>query len=308
MFLINGEGFRNFVHQLDPPYKLPDHTTITKTLLPQLLEEQVKKLTREVTETQWIAKTTDMWMSLTGKLSNVNVISLVCCHNRGFHWFAESAFMAVTAHFITGNKLFAHLLDCSQLMGRKTGENIASRLTEVLDMYKIKDKITCCVADGAANEICAITGSGVKHVHCFAHVLNLCMSDALKQSSDLNRLKKRVSEFMTAVRQSSTLREEFQACQQHLGSKKKVLIKDVETRWNSTYLMIERFADLKESVVLFQLSKEGSTFKFTEEDFTLAEQVVHLLEPMYSATVELSGEKYISGSKVIPMTKILMRF
>ncbi len=134
------------------------------------------------------------------------------------------------------------------------------------------------------------------------------MSDALKQSSDLNRLKKRVSEFVTAVRQSSTLREEFQACQQHLGSKKKVLIKDVETRWNSTVLMIKRFADLKESLVLFQLSEEGSTFKITEEDFTLAEQVVHLLEPMYSATVELSVEKYVSGSKVIPMTKILMRF
>ncbi len=172
-FLINGEGFRNFVYQLDPRYKLPDRTMITKTLLPQLLEEQVKKLMKEVTETQWIAITTDMWTSLTGKLSK-NVISLVCCHNRGFHCFAGSAFMAVTAHFITGNKLFAHLLDCSQLMGRKTGENIASRLTEVLDMYKIKDKITCCVADGAANEICAITGSGVKHVHC----LPMCLVSA----------------------------------------------------------------------------------------------------------------------------------
>ncbi len=29
---------------------------------------------------------------------------------------------------------------------------------------------------------------------------------------------------------------------------------------------------------------------------------------MYNATVELSGEKYVSGSKVILMTQILMRF
>ncbi|KAJ4921768.1 hypothetical protein JOQ06_025936, partial [Pogonophryne albipinna] len=57
------------------------------------------------------------------------------------------------------------------------------------------------------------------------------------------------------------------------------LIQEVDTRWNSTYLMLQRLFKERQSV--------GAALATLKTD----------------ATVELSEEKRVSGSKIIPMTK-----
>ena len=74
------------------------------------------------------------------------------------------------------------------------------------------------------------------------------------------------------------------------------------------YEMFQRIVEQEKAVVLFQTKDTGREFVFSMNEWDLAKAVVELLRPAYQATVEISGEKYVSGSKVIPLTKALFNF
>ena len=67
--------------------------------------------------------------------------------------------------------------------------------------------------------------------------------------------------------------------------------------------MFERVFYLKSAVALYQTKPTGKAFSFSADDWELIEDVVGLLRPAYLATKEMSSERYVSGSKVIPLTK-----
>lgn len=48
----------------------------------------------------------------------------------------------------------------------------------------------------------------------------------------------------------------FKECQEHEKLPSKTLIQDVATRWNSSYLMLERFNEQKAAVELFCFKKK----------------------------------------------------
>ncbi len=75
----------------------------------------------------------------------------------------------------------------------------------------------------------AVTDEGLIQIHCFAHVLNLCVLDVFSQSAETEKIKKKVSSSVTLVCQNSIARDELQAILQRLGVKKG-LIKNVDTR------------------------------------------------------------------------------
>ena len=72
-----------------------------------------------------------------------------------------------------------------------------------------------------------------------------------------------------------------------------------------SYEMFDRLVEMKAAVALFQAKPTGKVFSFSGADWQLAEDIVLLLRPAYNATKEISSEKYVSGSKVIPLVKHL---
>ena len=68
--------------------------------------------------------------------------------------------------------------------------------------------------------------------------------------------------------------------------------------------MIVRVVEEKDAVVLYvQTKRTGKAFPFSSDNWDFAEDIVALLRPAYLATKEMSSEKYISGSKLIPLVK-----
>jgi hypothetical protein len=282
--IVEGAGFRAFCSKMDPRYKLPDRGTITRKLLPTMMKKEVEKLLRELSEAKSVTLTTDMWSSMGGH-----------------------SFMAVTGHFITPDGLMcARLLDCSGFKGRHTSANITARLDEISVKFSVKNKIVCCVSDNANNVVKAIEDAGLEQIGCFAHKLNLIVQDALKIFPVFLELKKKMSDLVTFVHRSNNAREDLETCQVRLKMDVKCLVTDCPTRWNAAYLMIRRFCQLKDAIILFQTTPSGRGYSFSAEEWELAADVMALLAPLYEATVELSGELYVSGSKVIPMTKSLL--
>ncbi|KAG8201442.1 hypothetical protein JTE90_024312 [Oedothorax gibbosus] len=85
-----------------------------------------------------------------------------------------------------------------------------------------------------------------KFVYCFAHLLNLIITDGLTDANN-----KRLAEVLTAVkaivtfaRQSHVFMEKLREKQESAGvveSNVMLLVQSVPTRWNSTYAMLCRF-------------------------------------------------------------------
>jgi len=83
------------------------------------------------------------------------------------------------------------------------------------------------------------------------------------------------------------------------------MMQDVETRWNSTLQMCERFVILSPHVGAVLLSHPQAPPMVTAAELRQLRQIIDLLKPIERATVELGAEKVTSLGKVVPMTKII---
>jgi hypothetical protein len=119
-------------------------------------------------------------------------------------------------------------------------------------------------------------------------------------------LRQRIAALATRIHCSNNEKEDFIKTLERLGKPMKMPIQDVKTRWNSVFQMLDRFMELQEVIVLFSTTESGKDFSYSHNDWKLASDVKNLLEPAFEATVDMSGEYYVSGSKIIPMAKSIL--
>ncbi len=70
--------------------------------------------------------------------------------------------------------------------------------------------------------------------------------------------------------------------------------------------VVQHIYKVKAAVVLY-LTSESSDVEFSRHDWESIGEVINVLQPFYDVTVEMSGEKYITSSKCIPMVKLRTR-
>ena len=90
-----------------------------------------------------------------------------------------------------------------------------------------------------------------------------------------------------------------------MGKPKLKLIQEVETRWNSTFQMLQRLVEQREPVGAALGGLVSDIPALTSEEYTNVTGCLSILSPFHEATVELSEEKRVSGSKVIPLLKMV---
>ncbi|XP_057701568.1 uncharacterized protein LOC130921551 [Corythoichthys intestinalis] len=83
------------------------------------------------------------------------------------------------------------------------------------------------------------------------------------------------------------------------------LIQEVETRWNSTFHMLQRMYYLREAVGAALAGLHTDITPLTSHQLRLISESLQVLSPFNDAAVELSEEKSVSGSKVIPLLAML---
>ncbi|CAH0717085.1 unnamed protein product, partial [Brenthis ino] len=195
----------------------------------------------------------------------------------------NDSYLAVTGHYIDKNfSLQSVLLECKVLESRHTGLNLAGELRNVAQEWNILDKVLLAVSDNGANIKSAIAQLEWKHFGCYAHTLNLAVQKVLAW----NKLKKYQEQANKVVKRP---------------------IQDVVTRWNSTFYMLNRFVELKDKIkcALSNLDT-GNLVMLTNYEWDVCPSLIIVLQPCEEVTREMSGQRYVSGSAVIPLTNGLI--
>ncbi|XP_073954355.1 E3 SUMO-protein ligase ZBED1-like [Choristoneura fumiferana] len=258
---------------------LPTRKTLSENLLPKMYEKEVEKAKTKLQAGQAVCLTTDGWTS-----DN------------------NDSFIAVTAHYIADSKLESTMLGCVEYAERHTAANLAEFLKKVTQDWDIEHRVTAVASDNAANVTTAIKTAGWRKVPCFAHTLNLCVQTALAAISTTTSRVKNVVEYF---KRSSHAQAKLLDMQRQLGVPLLKLKQDVVTRWNSTYDMFRRIILVK-SAVAATLAVLRPDLILHNSDWQIIEMAVPILKIFSDVTIEISAEKNVTLSKVIPLCSILI--
>ncbi|KAJ9548188.1 hypothetical protein OSB04_020731 [Centaurea solstitialis] len=224
------------------------------------------------------------------------------------------SYMCLTAHFIDQNwTIHKRILNFCSVSGH-SGEVIGKYVEKNLLDWGIDKVFTITVDNASSNDLCirylkrrlnnwknSVLDSQYLHMRCCAHILSLVVKEGLKELEDpILRIRSAVK----YVRSSPARLQRFKACVEKMKIESKSLVcLDVETRWNSTYLMLE--SAIKFQAAFDMLEEQDSKYRSellslkgmpTEEDWDYARCLLPFLKGFYTSTLRISGSLYVTSN------------
>ncbi len=169
---------------------------------------------------------------------------------------------------------------------RSTADYIERKLRRMMSKFKIEKKVSAAVTDRGSNMVKAARDLGVPHEPCFSHNLNSVVRSTFNLIASPENLRSKVSSMVTSCKKSATMKRNFENCQTLLQLPVKSLLQSCLTRWNSEYLMFERFLDLQDPLTLF-LNHDMSDVVLTREDWRNLREVTKILKSFCEVTVHI---------------------
>ncbi|KAB1205139.1 putative AC transposase [Morella rubra] len=291
-------GFRKLVTRLEPRFKMPTRYTIMKDCMELYIEERTKLKEAIVKESPRVCFTTNTWTSV----QNVN-------------------YMCVIAHFIDRRWCLQKLILYFRRITNHNGATIGKEIEECMNFWGIA-KILTITVDNATNNDTTIEqvkkkqlGGGANvvckhnfiHMRCAAHILNLIIHEGLKELDDSVAKIRNIIKYVKSSPQR--LAGFKKAASDRFISERNFLQMDVPTRWNSTYVMLERAEKFRgvfenmleedENLVMF-LNEDDHGRKGlgtpSFEDWEHIRQLVKFLKVFYEITLHISGSKYVTSN------------
>lgn len=286
--MVEDKYFKNFIAKLNPAYQLPSRKHVSKVLLDADFHTCSNEVKEKLKSIESVCLTIDCWTSQ-----------------------AQEGYLAVTGHYLANFSLEAILLQCRVLKGPHTAANLSLELDQVIRTWNLQKKVQLVVADNATNIQNSIRDLNLKSFGCFAHTINLIAKDSLKIPNVENVLQK-IRSIASHFRRSTNATEKLLRYQvnNEVSNPKKMVI-DVATRWNSTFHMLERALYLKEAISstlgILESASSASLENLNADEWKLCTDMCTVLKPLEQVTVEISGEKYMTGSLVIIFNRLLYK-
>ena len=286
--IVNGRGFKNLIHKLKPTYQIPSAKTVTKYL--RLVYEETHQLVVDDIRNRDVAFTTDMWTSI-----------------------AQESYITVTGHYIDNLwELNVKNLATRKVDNRHTGQNIAQHINDITGEYGVN--MFGIVTDNAKNMVSAAEAGHFERVPCFAHTIQLCVTDALTNKDAMKAIaagKRLVGHFSHSTMATSGLLEQQKRLSPTNTPLK--LVQDVQTRWNSSFLMMKRLLHLRVAVygVIMDEAitkvRDRISLDVSDTMWHIMEDLVPILEPFADVTEILGREDIPTSSGINVLLPNLVR-
>ena len=278
--VVDGAGFLKLMEVAEPRYVVPCRKSVMKVIDQQYLGLK-HNVHGELAVQKSLSLTTDMWTSRKG-----------------------DGYISLTCHFLTPNfQMFHRNLTTHHLPGVHDHTNIAEAIQSLCTEWCIE--LTCQVSafttDNGSNIVKALNEDIPKiRIPCAGHTLNLSVHSALAIHSVRKAVARR--KIVAHFNQSRLDREELGKKQKQLEIPQHSLVKDVDTRWNSTFDMIKRVCEQQAAIAAVLLPKRTlSHLELSSDEWGLLQDVAEVLEPFKDATVFLSGDSYPTTSVLGPL-------
>lgn len=164
----------------------------------------------------------------------------------------QRSYLVVTIHFLDNYQPMSICLEPGEIKESMTGASIYGRISDLLKEWEIpEENIVAMVTDGGANFVITARHFAI-NLHCAAHRLNLVIEDSMK-GNVISALLNSVREIVKTFKQSNKMMNELREKRILTEQPDLKPIQDVCTRWNSTFLMINRYIDLQCEISLVLL-------------------------------------------------------
>ena len=148
----------------------------------------------------------------------------------------------------------------------------------------------------------------MQSVHCTIHRLQLVIQDGLFKQYPVKKLLTKCCRMVTLFHHSPKRTKQFKDLQLGVAEgDRKVLCQDVRTRWNSTYLMLNRLYEMREIVTYFLGTYPEVKITFSLNEYMLIDSLCKILKKFFDVTVLFSADA-TSIAHVIPQMLCLKRF
>ena len=180
----------------------------------------------------------------------------------------------------------SNVLETGHVEVKHTAANLASELKRVVEEWYIADKVICVIKDNARNIKKAAKLQKWNRLSCFAHTLNLIVTNALKQVPDLEDVIQSVKNIVCFFHKSSKASDKLKVIQESLDISIHKLIQHVETRWNSVFYMLERYLEQQEAIRTTLCLLDRNDLNIPADKTSLLEDTVTMLRPFEQVTRE----------------------
>ncbi|KAG0155226.1 hypothetical protein PDIDSM_800 [Penicillium digitatum] len=235
------------------------------------------------------------------------------------------------------------LLGFEPLHGSHTGENLSKTVTQILTEHGISDRVLSVTTDNATNNNTLMqsvqdhlqsqhsSDLSIFRVPCIAHVIQLSLNELLGKlkavpsnkeielewseekthsfqnkrntsgSIQITYTLKKIRGLAVFINASPQRREAFIALQPEPAL---IPIQDVRTRWNSTFLMLNRAKKLQPFYDQYCTDHQYLYFKLDQEEWRQVEYLLLLTKPFFDFTMMLSKTKDITAHNIYTEAKL----
>lgn len=288
---VEYKGLRAMLQYLYPDVELISRNT-AKAICLKMYEKEKAKIKNMVTACPGrISLTSDLWSSLT-----------------------SDGYLCLTAHFVDKNwKLQKRILNFCNMPPPHTGIALSEKIYSLLhDDWGIEGKIFTITLDNATSNDVSVVSLQTQlnldgllpsngeffHLRCCAHILNLIVQDGLKR---IDYSVENIRDTVKYVKASQMRKQKFIECVKLVRlNVNKGLCQDVATRWNSTYLMLDRALFFRRAFQHLELSDSNYKHHLSSDEWERVEKTHKYLKVFYDATLVFSGTKYTTSNLYFP--------
>ncbi|XP_057759636.1 zinc finger BED domain-containing protein RICESLEEPER 2-like [Arachis stenosperma] len=302
---VESPKFRKFVHALQARFKVPSRTTLARDIGALYAEEKMKLQDFLSANCGRVCLTTDTWTSI-----------------------QNFTYMSLTAHFIDLDwKLHKKILNFCQVTSH-SGEVIGATIESCLNNWNLNRVFSVTVDNASSNDVAIkylkqrlnswnsiILNGEFIHMRCCAHIINLIVKEGLKE---IDESVLRIRSAVKYVRSSPSRASRFQKCVELEKIQYKGLpCMDVETRWNSTYQILEvalkhrkafELLALKDNTYIGEMNGGKRRGVPSDSDWEYAESIVPFLRVFNDATIRVSGALYVTSDMYMKEVFAIGRF
>lgn len=209
----------------------------------------------------------------------------------------NDGYLCVTAHWMENWQLNKRIISFDLFEPPHNSFSIYSQIMFGVRDFKIKEKIFSITFDNATNNTASIPyfkndlhpilDGTFFHVRCACHILNLIVKQGLTYVDPILRKIRYMYNFIYG---SGKRRCDFKKfCHENNARYTRPKF-DNNTRWNSTYLMLQDALNRKN--ILSSFYSTQCQHDLFDDDWATISKLLEILEVFYVATVNLSGTYY----------------